>query len=351
VAHDFNNFLVAILGNLELLQPRLADNPELQTMAERARRAAERASRLTRRLLAFARRQPLQAEDISVPEMLAEMLDLVEYAAGTNIEVKLAPAAEPLWVNVDRGQLENAILNLSLNSAAAMPDGGTLTLAAEWVEAPPRLPGVERAVVLSVSDTGTGIPPMLLDKVMEPFFTTKAPGEGSGLGLSSVYGFVRQSGGDMQIHSTVGQGTRVELWLPAASQPAVPAPARLKALVPPPQGARVLVVEDDPEVRDTTLSQLAALGIAAQAVDSSTAALDWLSAHGPVSLVLSDISLGAGGNGIALAAQVRRRWPGQRVVLTSGLPQEVHQSHPDWDQDQLFLAKPFDLAALSGLLG
>ncbi|MDN0076482.1 PAS-domain containing protein [Crenobacter sp. SG2303] len=350
VAHDFNNFLVAILGNLELLQPRLVDSPELQVMAERARRAAERASRLTRRLLAFARRQPLQAEDISVPEMLAEMLDLVEYAAGTNIEVVLAPCCEPLWVHVDRGQLENAILNLSLNSAAAMPAGGRLTLAAEWVEAPPCLPGVERAVVLSVSDTGTGIPPMLLDKVMEPFFTTKAPGEGSGLGLSSVYGFVRQSGGDMQIHSTLGQGTRVELWLPAVSLPAVLSPVRPKLQAPPPPGARVLVVEDDPEVRDTTLSQLAALGVAAQAVDSSTAALEWLSAYGPVALVLSDISLGAGGNGIALAAQVRRSWPGQRVVLTSGLPQEVHQSHPDWRQDQLFLAKPFDLAALAGLL-
>ncbi|WP_018151538.1 PAS-domain containing protein [Leeia oryzae] len=349
VAHDFNNFLVAILGNLELLQPRLNDHPELQVMAERARRAAERASRLTRRLLAFARRQPLQAENISVPEMLAEMLDLIEYAAGANIEVVLAPCDVALWVHVDRGQLENAILNLSLNSAAAMPNGGRLLLAAEAVVAPACLPEVAQAVVLRVSDSGTGIPPMLIDKVMEPFFTTKAPGEGSGLGLSSVYGFVRQSGGDMQIHSVLGQGTQVELWLPAVNRPVVPTALPQTPLLLPAKQGRVLVVEDDAEVRETTLSQLVALGMVADAVDSSVAALDWLTTNGPVDLILSDISLGAGGNGIALSAEIRRRWPGQRIVLTSGLPQEVHQRHPDWCADLPFLAKPFDLAALATL--
>jgi PAS domain S-box-containing protein len=352
VAHDFNNFLVAILGNLELLEPRLQDQPDSQVMAERARRAAERASRLTRRLLAFARRQPLQAEQVSVEEMLAEMLDLVEYAAGPKIAVVLAPLAQELWINVDRGQLENAILNLSLNSAAAMPDGGTLTLAVQAVAAPTPLPGAVPAVVLSVSDTGSGIPPMLIDKVMEPFFTTKAPGEGSGLGLSSVYGFVRQSGGDMQIHSAVGQGTQVELWLPAVAQPALTlAPPAADNRPPrPPPGARVLVVEDDPEVLDTTLSQLAALGVEAHGVSTSAAALDWLGQHDAITLVLSDISLGAGGNGITLAAQIRQRWPMLRVVLTSGLPQEVHQAHPNWLPEQAFLAKPFNLEDLSALL-
>ncbi|WP_010093765.1 ATP-binding protein, partial [Burkholderia ubonensis] len=209
VAHDFNNFLVAILGNLELLLPRLDGQHDAQTMAERARRAAERASRLTRRLLAFARRQPLQAERVSVRAMLAEMLDLVEYSAGQRVTVVLEPAAEPLWVNVDRGQLENAVLNLTLNSAAAMPDGGTLTLAARRESAADGA-AAPCAIVLSVTDTGCGIAPLLLDKVIEPFFTTKAAGEGSGLGLSSVYGFVRQSGGDLRIHSEVGRGTRVE---------------------------------------------------------------------------------------------------------------------------------------------
>ncbi|KIP13223.1 HAMP domain protein [Burkholderia sp. MSHR3999] len=351
VAHDFNNFLVAILGNLELLLPRLDGQHDAQTMAERARRAAERASRLTRRLLAFARRQPLQAERVSVRAMLAEMLDLVEYSAGQRVTVVLEPAAEPLWVNVDRGQLENAVLNLTLNSAAAMPDGGTLTLAAR------REPAADGAaapcaIVLSVTDTGCGIAPLLLDKVIDPFFTTKAAGEGSGLGLSSVYGFVRQSGGDLRIHSEVGRGTRVELWLPEGAAPerrgaatAAPAlPAALRA------GTRVLVVDDDPEVRDTALSQFAALGAQADAVATGEAAFDWLAEHGPVTLVLSDISLGAGGSGIAFAARLAQRWPAQRVALTSGLPPEIHQAHPDWRADLPFVPKPFDLAALAALL-
>ncbi|KWO46871.1 hybrid sensor histidine kinase/response regulator [Burkholderia ubonensis] len=351
VAHDFNNFLVAILGNLELLLPRLDGQHDAQTMAERARRAAERASRLTRRLLAFARRQPLQAERVSVRAMLAEMLDLVEYSAGQRVTVVLEPAAEPLWVNVDRGQLENAVLNLTLNSAAAMPDGGTLTLAAR------REPAADGAaapcaIVLSVTDTGCGIAPLLLDKVIEPFFTTKAAGEGSGLGLSSVYGFVRQSGGDLRIHSEVGRGTRVELWLPEGAAPerrgaatAAPAlPAALRA------GTRVLVVDDDPEVRDTALSQFSALGAQADAVATGEAAFDWLAEHGPVTLVLSDISLGAGGSGIAFAARLAQRWPAQRVALTSGLPPEIHQAHPDWRADLPFVPKPFDLAALAALL-
>ncbi|KER74194.1 hypothetical protein HR51_03740 [Burkholderia cepacia] len=352
VAHDFNNFLVAILGNLELLLPRLDGQQDAQTMAERARRAAERASRLTRRLLAFARRQPLQAERVSVRAMLAEMLDLVEYSAGQRVTVVLEPAADAMWVNVDRGQLENAVLNLTLNSAAAMPDGGTLALAArrepaaDGAAAPP-------AIVLSVTDTGCGIAPVLLDKVIEPFFTTKAAGEGSGLGLSSVYGFVRQSGGDLRIHSEVGQGTRVDLWLPECAAPERRGVPAVVAAVPVAgqAGARVLVVDDDPEVRDTALSQFAALGARADAVATGDAAFRWLAEHGPVTLVLSDISLGAGGSGIAFAARLAERWPAQRVVLTSGLPPEIHQTHPDWRADLPFVPKPFDLAALAALLG
>ncbi|WP_260436312.1 ATP-binding protein [Burkholderia sp. Bp9143] len=351
VAHDFNNFLVAILGNLELLLPRLGGQQHAQTMAERARRAAERASRLTRRLLAFARRQPLQAERMSVRAMLAEMLDLVEYSAGQRVTVVLEPAAEPMWVYVDRGQLENAVLNLTLNSAAAMPDGGTLTLSARRADAPAGM-GAPQAIVLSVTDTGCGIAPMLLDKVIEPFFTTKAAGEGSGLGLSSVYGFARQSGGDLRIHSEVGEGTRVELWLPERAAPerragretALAAPATARA------GVRVLVVDDDPEVRDTVLSQFAALGAQADAVATSDAAFAWLAEHGPVTIVLSDISLGAGGSGIVFAARLAERWPQQRVALTSGLPAEIHQTHPGWRADLQFVPKPFDLAALAALL-
>ena len=355
VAHDFNNFLVAILGNLELLLPRLNDSGAEHVMADRARRAAERASRLTRRLLAFARRQPLQAERIAVDTMLAEMLDLIEYSAGLRTEVALAQSEAASWVEVDRGQLENAILNLTLNSVAAMPEGGKLTLSVRHDEALPTM-NARHSVVLSVADTGCGIAPMLLDKVVEPFFTTKAAGEGSGLGLSSVYGFVRQSGGDLRIQSVVGRGTTVELWLPASEGPPAKA-ARADATRRASgchdaarQGMRVLIVEDDPEVRDTTLTQFLALGAQAQAVATVDEALSWLDTNGPVTLVLSDISLGASGSGIDLAARIAARWPAQRIALTSGLPPEVHQSHPDWRADLPFVPKPFDLAALAALL-
>lgn len=355
VAHDFNNFLVAILGNLELLLPRLADRGDEHLMADRARRAAERASRLTRRLLAFARRQPLQAERIAVDTMLAEMLDLIEYSAGLRTEVVLVESEQAGWVEVDRGQLENAILNLTLNSVAAMPEGGKLTLSVRHDEVLPAM-NARRSVVLSVADTGCGIAPMLLEKVVEPFFTTKAAGEGSGLGLSSVYGFVRQSGGDLRIHSEVGRGTTVELWLPASEGQSAKAARADEAHQAddrrgtPRRDAQVLIVEDDPEVRETTLSQFAALGARAHAVATVTDALTWLQAHGLVSLVLSDISLGASGSGIDLAARIAERWPAQRITLTSGLPPEVHQSHPDWRPDLPFLPKPFDLAALAALL-
>ncbi|TCP08465.1 signal transduction histidine kinase [Crenobacter luteus] len=349
VAHDFNNFLVAILGNLELLQARLAGEPDSLALAERARRAAERASQLTRRLLAFARRQPLTPELVEVGAMLAEMQDLVEYCVGDAIRVVIEPVVGQPTVRVDRGQLENAVFNLALNSAAAMPDGGTLTLSAARVEQPSHLPGCAAAVVLRVADTGTGIPPALLSKVVEPFFTTKAPGEGSGLGLSMVYGFARQSGGDLAIDSVPGAGTTVSVWLPAGEARAERGARSAPVAAPARPGATVLVVEDDDAVRETTLSMLATLGAVADGVADADAALAWLAGRGPVALVLSDISLGAGGDGVVLARRIRERWPSQEVVLTSGLPLESHLARADWHPGQRFVAKPFSLPTLAGL--
>ena len=349
VAHDFNNFLITILGNLELLQGRLVDQPEASGMAELAQRAALRASTLTRRLLAFARRQPLQAEVVSVQAMLAEMLDLIEYAVGAEINVLLPPDEPELYVEVDRGQLENAMLNLALNSAAAMPNGGTLCFTAVLIPHPARLPGVANAVVLAVRDTGSGIPGNLLDKVMEPFFTTRPQGEGSGLGLSSVYGFVKQSGGDMQLHSTPGSGTSVALWLPQCAAAAVA--VNVLPGLPSVRIKRMLVVEDDAAVRHTTLAMLSTLGVNAHGVGSASEAQRWLAEQGPVELVLSDISLGRGGNGIALAAAIAQRWPAIKVALMSGLPLESHRRHPAWQEGQPFLAKPFMAGDLGTLLG
>lgn len=225
VAHDFNNQLGTILGNLSLLQNQTGLDAAGRVHLQRALRATAGASGLTRRLLAFARRQPLQAEQVPVDEMVEEMRDLVEYSAGPQAEVFFELACAQAQVCVDRGQLENALLNLVINSAAAMPSGGRLTistrcLAAAPADASPSVAQVEIAVV----DTGTGIPEPLVGRVFEPFFTTKPVTEGSGLGLSIVYGFVKQSGGLIELTSELGRGTRVALQFPIA-------PAREAAVV------------------------------------------------------------------------------------------------------------------------
>jgi len=349
VAHDFNNFLSAILGNLELIEPRVSHDSALTALTARASRAAGRAAGLTRRLLAFARRQTLEPETVPVAAMLSEMLDLIEYSVGPSIEVKLAPGNADLHVRADRGQLENALLNLALNSAAAMPRGGVITLGFEAVAEATQIAPAGDAVVLRVSDTGCGIPTNIRARVIEPFFSTKAPGRGSGLGLSIVYGFVRQSGGELLIDSREGEGTTVELWFPAA--PAIaPEPRRLARRNAPARGASVLLVEDDADVRATTAAMLADLRAEVVAVASTEEALDRIVERGRFDLVLSDIMLGAGGDGVQLANELRARWPRQPVVLASGLPLEAHAAREDWPPDQRFIAKPYLGAELAALL-
>ncbi|MDC7714245.1 PAS-domain containing protein [Vogesella sp. LYT5W] len=346
VAHDFNNFLVAILGNLELLEQRTDLPDDARRRLERAHGAANKAAALTRRLLAFARRQPLTTEIVDLDDMLQEMLDLIEYSVGDGIVVTVQ--AEPgLHVCIDRGQLENAVLNLALNAAQAMPDGGHLDLVARREEG--ANPLAAPALCLEVRDTGSGIPPEVLPHVLEPFFTTKEQGKGSGLGLSIVYGFLRQSGGDVGIDSTPGRGTTIRLWLP----PAAPhcalerGPGPLPTVLPP---RRVLLVDDDPDVRDTAVALLQQLGATVHAVGGEAAALAWLASGGEADLVLSDVMLGEGGDGVHLYRRLQQERPGLVMVLTSGLPPEYHARRSDWPAGVRFLAKPYTLPTLASLL-
>ncbi|OHC64746.1 MAG: hybrid sensor histidine kinase/response regulator [Rhodocyclales bacterium GWA2_65_20] len=347
VAHDFNNILVAILGNLELLEKRDDVPPEARRRLERVHAAANKAAALTRRLLAFARRQPLSNELVDCSDMLHEMLDLIEYSVSAGIQVGIS-ARPGLMVCVDRGQLENAILNLALNASQAMGDSGRLQLQAERCSHGHPLPAGD-TICLSVNDNGPGIPPEVLPHVLEPFFTTKEHGKGSGLGLSIVYGFVRQSGGELEISSRQGQGTTIRIWLPASAvqgEPgASPAPATLA-----PRGRRVLLVEDDADVRDTARALLQQLGAEVSAVAGEAAALQWLQAGGVADMVLSDIMLGDGGDGVHLYRRLQQGWPQLPVVLTSGLPPEHHASRLDWPEQAIFLAKPYSLADLARLL-
>jgi len=298
----------------------------------------------------FARRQPLEVESVVVADMLAEMLDLIEYSVGPAIEVRIDDGdVEALSVQADRGQLENALLNLALNSAAAMPGGGRLTLSIAQVAHDDAIAPPGKAVVVRVHDTGHGMPAEVQARVAEPFFTTKAPGQGSGLGLAIVDGFMRQCGGRLVLHSSEGRGTTAELWLPASPAGAPAAAPRLPA-----RGgsatARVLLVEDDDSVRATAAALFDDLGAAVSAVASEQDALACMAAHGPFDLLVSDVMLGAGGDGIALWHRIARDWPQQRVVLSSGLPPEVHARRSDWPAAAAFLPKPFTRKSLEALL-
>jgi signal transduction histidine kinase/PAS domain-containing protein len=352
VAHDFNNHLGTMLGNLVLLQSELAGAPRAEALWQRIQRAAASAAGLTRRLLAFARRQPLQAEAVEIDEMLLEMRDLIEYSAGEAVAVELSLDAAGAQLHLDRGQLENAVLNLVMNSAAAMPDGGQLHLATQCADG---------RISLKVSDSGIGLPPALRDKVFEPFFTTKADGKGSGLGLSIVYGFVKQSGGDITLTSEPGAGTTVRLRFPAwqgggaggEGGAALPRKPGLAAGLPEDssaalQGLEILVVEDDDAFRPTLLDLLQRAGAQASGVRSAEAALEALQAAPQLPrLVLSDICLGRGQDGLGLARTLRQRWPSLPVILMSGLAPEMLAEPADWLGDFAFLQKPFALHALA----
>jgi signal transduction histidine kinase/HAMP domain-containing protein len=357
VAHDFHNHLGTIVGNLGLLQQHAQLDEADAARLARAQRAAERATALTRRLLAFARRQPLQAEWVDVDSMIEEMADLIEYSAGASVQLELALDSGGAGVYLDRSQLENALLNLVINSSAAMPGGGRLSVATR------RERGSEAArdeVVIEVADTGCGIPEALLDKVFEPFFTTKqgetgqGQGEGSGLGLSIVHGFVHQSGGRVLLHSRVGEGTRVTLRFPVAdvrmqgTAPALIAPSAVEAAQPvdAPPALQVLLVDDDDAFRATVTDMLRGLGHRVQAVATPAEALAELAAGPAPDLLLSDVRLAAGEDGRVLARQVAALHPELPIGLMSGVPREALLQTGGtlpWP----FALKPFDREGLA----
>ena len=355
VAHDFNNYLGTILGNLALLEATVNSDGPARVQWQRVRRAATSAAGLTRRLLAFARRQPLEAEDVPLDEMVEEMRDLIEYSASESVTLALDLAAGTTPVHVDRGQLENALLNLVMNSAAAMPKGGTLTVASRLV--PPTVSKEDgrlahAQVELSVTDTGIGMTGEQSAKAFEPFFSTRPVGEGSGLGLSIVYGFVRQSGGTVTLRSQVGQGTRVAMRFPAVS-----AQQRQLAAAPPPMttldplpGRVLLLVEDDEAFRATLAEQLRQLDVRVHPVPDAEAAIDALANGLSVHGMVSDIRLGQGADGIALARAVHARWPALPVLLMSGEMPELAAgaSAPSLPEAAApeFLQKPFELSQL-----
>ncbi|WP_316978844.1 PAS domain S-box protein [Shumkonia mesophila] len=328
IAHDFNNLLTVIQGNLSWLKDKIrTDDDKAAQLMSMALEAARRAGELTHRMLAFSRRQDLRPERIDLPRILENIAPLAAHALSESVRLEVK-ASGTLWpVTVDPHQLESAILNIAINSRDAMPNGGSFVLAAEN-----RLVDASQAdrhdnvapgdyVCLAMSDTGIGMPPEVLARAFDPFFTTKEVGKGSGLGLSMVFGFVKQSEGFVEIASQPGKGTTVELYLPRCRQETSSRPAATTSAAAakvPAGGLTVLVVEDDPLVRGVALEYLKMAGFKPIPADDGNSALRVMESTAPVDLVLSDIIMPGGMSGLDLAEIVRRRWPETAIVLMSG---------------------------------
>jgi two-component system NtrC family sensor kinase len=322
VAHDINNLLATLSASLHVHQrrhPELAGEKQVEAMA----RAVQSGVRLTRQLLSYSRKQALRSETVRLQDWLPGTEGLIRSALGPRIAWQCSVAPDTRPVHVDPGELELALINLVVNARHAMPEGGSLAVRAENLPHTGQ-PGAER-VVVSVTDSGTGIAPELLDKVFEPFFTTRERGVGSGLGLSQVRGFCQQAGGDVSIDSRVGRGTSVRMVLPASSEPVVE-PVALKAAAPPVIDGHVLLVEDNDDVAATTALLLRTAGLTVTRVGNADAAQERLhGAHG-FDVVLSDVAMPGRVNGIALALELRASQPSLPVLLTTGYADQVSEA-------------------------
>ena len=330
IAHDFNNMLAVILGNAEVLVEEAAD-PEVKATAELVMETAERAAELTQRLLAFGRRQALRPEPIALSAAISSFSGMLGRILGEQIRLEILLPEDLPMALVDRSLFESAILNLCVNARDAMAAGGCLTIETAAIRvpgaaAPARLvPGGYLEV--TVRDTGIGMSRDVLSHAFEPFFTTKDVGKGSGLGLAMVYGFVQQSKGDVTIESTPGEGTAIHLFLPEAPPAAArsedsPAPLATAA----PHGReRILLVEDEPEVRRFVARQLAGLGYSIMEAETGAAALQVLASHTDIDLLFSDLVLPGGISGVQLLEKARALRPGLRAVLTTGYTEEFAQ--------------------------
>ncbi len=341
IAHDFNNLLTAILGSLELAVPKVEGQPRVQRLIENARGAAERGASLTKRLLSFSRTHDLHARATDVNALITGMSDLFGRSLGGLVSVRTDLAADLPAAQVDPDQLELAVLNLCINARDAMPDGGTIVVATDRLviaDDPDLAPGAY--VRVSVTDEGSGIPPEILKRVCEPFFTTKAVGQGTGLGLAMVFGLAQQSKGRFNIESTVGRGTRVELALPCAEGAAEAEVAEDADIPLASRPARVLVVDDDPEVRHVTASFVRRFGYRETEAESGAAAVAILEREA-FDLVVADLAM-PGMSGVDLANLVRSRWPDLPVLILTG-----HADAIEIPEDLPVLAKPFQSAELA----
>jgi PAS domain S-box-containing protein len=343
VAHDFNNLLTIVTGNLELLGYEI-EKDSSRTYLKRASDAADMGAALTKRLLTFARRRRLTTQVIDVNEQVIGLTEILKRSLGEPIRLTTVLAGKLWHTRTDPSELENAILNLAINARDAMPAGGHLVIETKNVPATEAgaLTHPGDFVLISVSDTGQGMSPEVLEKAFEPFFTTKGPGRGTGLGLSTIYGFAEQSGGYTTISSALGKGTVVNLYLPRADAEADRVRTETSEPIPLSENCEtVLVVEDNPEVRELTLQRVEGLGYVVREAENGQAAIRILESGEPIDLILSDIVMAGGLSGYDLAHWAKTNAPEVKVVLTTGYAAEEASQDPTALLDAPILRKPY----------
>jgi PAS domain S-box-containing protein len=354
IAHDFNNILTVITGTIEILAGAVGKEPQLAAIARMIDEAAGRGADLTQHLLAFARKQPLQPREIDINTLIIDTAKLLRPTLGEHIEIESAFENETCIATVDPNQLATAIINLALNSRDAMPGGGKLILETGSIHLDEGYAGMNdirpgHYAFIAVSDTGSGIPAHALDKVFDPFFTSKGPGKGTGLGLSMVYGFIKQSAGHIKIYSEEGHGTTIKMYLPPGSG------APLVVDTEPTANIEVgyetiLVVEDDPLVRDYVLAQLGALGYVTLQAANATEALELTVTGRHFDLLFTDVIMPGTMNGRELADAVLRDRPGLKVLFTSGYTENAIFHHGRLDAGVLLLTKPYRKSDLARMI-
>jgi nitrogen-specific signal transduction histidine kinase/CheY-like chemotaxis protein len=356
IAHDFNNMLTVITGTIDFLAEAVSDKPDLAAITTLISEAADQAAQLTGRLLAFARKRPLQPRETDINALIRESAKLMRPTLGEHIEIKskLEEGVRPALV--DPGQLNTALLNLALNARDAMPNGGRLTLETSNIILddsytklnPDAQPG--NYVAISVSDNGTGIPNAIRDRIFEPFFSTKEVGKGTGLGLSMVYGFVKQSNGHIKIYSEEGHGTTFKIYLPQGG--GLPCEQSVGVASESPiedHGETILVVADDRLVRASVITQLHGLGYKTISAANANEAIAAIEGGAAFDLLFTDLIMPGPMNGRRLAEAVAKRRSPLRVLFTSGYSEDAIVHHGRLDPGVLLLAKPYrkpDLARM-----
>jgi PAS domain S-box-containing protein len=360
IAHDFNNMLAVVIGSLELLARRLSpDDARALRYVDAATDAARRAALLTQRLLAFSRQQPLQPAPIEVNKLVASMSDLLRHSIGADIRLETILAGGLWRTYADPNQLENVVLNLAINARDAMPGGGRLTIETQNADLDDRYvaahPGLTAGhyVLIAITDTGSGMPPEVIERAFDPFFTTKAVGKGTGLGLSQVYGFVKQTGGHVKIYSEVGQGTTIKIYLPRlrsgtkADEAEGDAPRR--ALLLGDDREVILVVEDEPAVRQISVDALEELGYRVLEADGAQPALESLRSHPEIVLLFTDVVM-PDVNGARLADEARQIRPDLKILFTTGYTRNAVVHNGVLDDGVDLISKPFTIEQLSAKL-